>query len=65
MGLLPPVFHVGKRCLVYCGDARCNCDCNPRYRSLYRTPIQPSNDMGSTSKSKDDSIPNIVEDAEQ
>lgn len=31
MSLLPEFFHVGKRCLMYCGDDRCNCDRSPRY----------------------------------
>jgi len=24
---------MGKHCLVYCGDDRCNCECAPRYQN--------------------------------
>jgi hypothetical protein len=31
MGIAPPVWQKGKRCFVYCGDDRCNCDRSPFY----------------------------------
>lgn len=29
MSILPRTFIEGKRCLIYCGDERCNCDKSP------------------------------------
>jgi hypothetical protein len=29
MSMLPRQFIEGKRCFIYCGDERCNCDLSP------------------------------------
>jgi len=65
MSLMPPIWNVGKRCLVYCGDDRCNCDCNPRYRDMVRNPIHSSNAVGATSNDRGDSTIPVIEDPKQ
>lgn len=41
MSLAPPYIHVGKRCLVYCGDDRCDCDRNTRLQPRIYRPGDP------------------------
>lgn len=31
MSILPRTFIEGKRCFIYCGDERCNCDLSPYF----------------------------------
>lgn len=31
MSFQPKIFFDGKRCFVYCGDEKCDCDLSPNY----------------------------------
>jgi hypothetical protein len=59
MSLFGPILKKGKRCLVYCGDDRCDCDCNPRYlryRSTYSFNRNYTSDLPITTSESEQNL---------